>query len=127
VSNPTQPQPTADFVKIWNLLAVAYPNYGKEQGPEAMALTLKLYWRLLADIPLQHLQQAALRHMAASKPRCRPLSAAAIGTACGMKPTDAAAHLCGLMTAGLVSLAARGSGWVLTAKGIDHAETRMVP
>jgi predicted ArsR family transcriptional regulator len=68
-----------------------------------------------------------LRHMAASRPRCKPQSAAAVGRAVGMKPTDAAGHLCGLMTQGLVQLATRGSGWVLTRQGIDHAETRMTP
>lgn len=68
-----------------------------------------------------------LRHMAASKPRCKPQSAAAVGLAVGMKPTDAATHLAGLMTQGLVQLATRGSGWVLTKQGINHVETRMTP
>ena len=72
-------------------------------------------------------RRSILRHMAASKPRCKPQSAAAVARACGMKPTDAAGHLAGLMTQGLVGLATRGSGWVLTAKGINHAETRMTP
>lgn len=71
-------------------------------------------------------RKAILRHLAASKPRCKPQSAAAIGRACGMAPTTAAGHLTGLMTVGLVQLATRGSGWVLTARGIDHVETRMV-
>ncbi len=72
-------------------------------------------------------RRSILRHMAASRPRCKPQSAAAVAKAVGMKPTDAAGHLCALMTQGLVQTAIRGSGWVLTARGIDHAETKMVP
>jgi predicted ArsR family transcriptional regulator len=68
-----------------------------------------------------------LRHMAASKPRGKPQSACAVAKAVVMKPTDAATHLAGLMTAGLVQTATRGSGWVLTTRGIDHVETRMRP
>lgn len=57
----------ADFIKIWNLLAVSYPAFGGNLEPNALAETLLLYERLLADLPEEALRTAALRHIATSK------------------------------------------------------------
>lgn len=59
--------PSVEFVQVWNLLAIAYPNYCREQSAETLAQTLRLYWQLLADIPIERLKTAALRHISASK------------------------------------------------------------
>ena len=66
-------------------------------------------------------RKAILRHLAAHRPR-RALSVTAISTACAIGRTDAAKDLAGLETAGLVAF---DRGWGLTAKGVDHVETRM--
>jgi hypothetical protein len=57
----------ADFIKIWNLLAVSYPAFGGNLEPSALAETLLLYERLLSDLPDEALRTAALRHIATSK------------------------------------------------------------
>lgn len=57
----------ADFIKIWNLLAISYPAFGGNLEPNALAETLLLYERLLADLPEAALRTAALRHIATSK------------------------------------------------------------
>ena len=57
----------ADFIKIWNLLAVSYPAFGGNLEPNALAETLLLYERLLGDLPDAALRTAALRHIATSK------------------------------------------------------------
>jgi CDP-glycerol glycerophosphotransferase (TagB/SpsB family) len=63
----SQTNPSMDFLQVWNLLAIAYPNYCREQSAETLAQTLKLYWQLLADLPIEQLKSAALRHVATSK------------------------------------------------------------
>jgi hypothetical protein len=56
-----------EFMQVWAVLGTAYPNHAKENGATAMSMTLRLYWRLLKDVPIDSLQQAALRHIAGSK------------------------------------------------------------
>lgn len=59
--------PSKDFLAVWNLLAIAYPNFCKEQQAETLAQTLRLYWQLLADLPIEHVKTAALRHISGSR------------------------------------------------------------
>lgn len=68
-----------EFMQVWNVIGMAYTNHAKEIGAEAMAQTMRLYWRLLKDVPIEALQQAALRHIASSKwfPQIAELRAAA--------------------------------------------------
>ena len=56
-----------EIKRIWALLGTAYPTYAKEQSTEMMAQTLRLYQRLLADIPGEMLEAAALQHVASSR------------------------------------------------------------
>jgi len=67
------------FLKMWSVLGLAYPSFAKENNAEAIGQTLRLYWRLLKDVPVESLQQAALRHIASSKwfPQIAELRAAA--------------------------------------------------
>ena len=39
-----------EFMQVWSIIGLAYPNYAKENGAEAMAKTLRLYYRMLKDI-----------------------------------------------------------------------------
>ncbi len=55
------------FARVWGLLSLAYPNYGKDGNASALAETMRLYQRLLDDLPLDALEQAVLRHIATSK------------------------------------------------------------
>lgn len=56
-----------DVQKVWVMLIAAYPYYAKEQQPEQLRLTLKLYQRMLADVDMQVLQAATLQHIASNK------------------------------------------------------------
>lgn len=60
------PIPT-EFAQVWGVLALAYPNWARERDAAALKETLRLYWQLLSDIPMEQLKQAALRHIAASR------------------------------------------------------------
>jgi biotin operon repressor len=62
-------------------------------------------------------KESILRHLAANR-HC-PLSASAIAQSLAISRTDAATKLAGLQTAGLAQLAVRGSGWLITARGVD--------
>ena len=53
--------------RVWVVLCTAYPNHAKEQSAELMAQTLRLYQRLLADIPGQVLEATALQHIASAR------------------------------------------------------------
>lgn len=59
--------PSPEFVQVWNLLGIAYPNYCREQNAATLAQTLRLYWQLLADLPIEQIKCAALRHIAANR------------------------------------------------------------
>lgn len=61
-----QPIPT-EFLQIWNLLALRYPAYCREMAAETLRDRLQLFYQLLADVPLDLLKNAALRHMTISR------------------------------------------------------------
>jgi hypothetical protein len=71
---------SSEFVKVWQLLALAYPSYGRELEAATLAETLRLYERLLSDLPVEVLKTATLRHIATSKwfPTAAELRSAAL-------------------------------------------------
>lgn len=59
----TQPE----VLKVWTILAAAYPNYVREIDGKTLQQTLRLYQQLLADVPADVLEATAMQHIAQSK------------------------------------------------------------
>lgn len=57
----------AEIVKVWTVLINCYPYFGKDKSAGDLKLTLGIYERLLADIPADVLEAAAMQHIASAK------------------------------------------------------------
>lgn len=58
---------TEEVRRIWVALCSAYPCFGKGNSPEQLAQTLKVYERLLGDVPGEALEAAVLQYIAEEK------------------------------------------------------------
>jgi hypothetical protein len=56
-----------EFLQVWNVLDRSYPRFCQEQGAENMLQTLRLYYQLLSDLPIEQIKAAVLRHVSCSK------------------------------------------------------------
>jgi hypothetical protein len=66
MSERTPPIPT-EFLQVWSILNLSYPNFCRDTNAANLQATLQLYYQLLRDVPIEQLRQAVLRHVSSCK------------------------------------------------------------